>query len=505
MLDSLVGTILTDARAVLDDLDPFLLELEVSAERADAALLSTIYNTTPLLSNGLTLLGLTDAVALVDLLQLVTGAFRSKTLSLSYVSIREVIRGFSALVAFLDSADSEKISKAKSALRELVEQEWESEAEELLAVHSLCDPFGNAAFAVSGHVLSSEFMQECSCYVLEFDGSGVLSGTQFTPFSLLQFLYKSGQVLDVQFAPPQSGAYLQVLYATVLDAEQLQMVLDIPLETIHTISREAFSGESPAWASAELVLNEQGDDEPASLYEDTCSEDFEADDSESTSSVSSDHVPSGSASLPLFDDPQSVQPSITDSSAAVDKFALLEAELEGELFEEALSAGIEARSFDRAKQELPEKITSASTSVPIEAQEERAEGETSCQAEEAPQDVAVNVDTVEELHGFSCERAAGKVTLYVSSVSSVTKAEQLRAALLELLSSHVGITLVLRSSIRGNLEVLQLLLSAAMTAGLRRQGFHVSGEGKESVKTLLSGCGITMDVLKAQGIADFLG
>ena len=64
--------------------------------------------------------------------------------------------------------------------------------------------------------------------------------------------------------------------------------------------------------------------------------------------------------------------------------------------------------------------------------------------------------------------------------------------------------LVLEESIEGNLELLQLLLSAAMTAGLRRQQFTVSGKGKKSVEALLAGCGITVDVLKAQGIAEFL-
>lgn len=497
MLDSLVGTILTDARTVLDDLDPFLLELEVSAERADAALLSTIYNTTPLLSNGFTLLGLTDAVALVDLLQLVTGAFRSKTLSLSYVTIREVIRGFSALIAFLDSADSEKISKANNALRALITETWPSEAEAMLAAHSLCDPLGNKAFVVSGYVLSSEFIQECSCYVLELDESGVLAGTQFTPFSLLQFLYKSGQVLDVQFAPPQSDAYLQVLYATVLDAEQLQMVLDIPEESIFPISMSSFASDSPAWNASEAGLKK----------EDSVAQPFKKDNDEHrlpeppTSSFTEQKT-TESLSLPLEnEEPQSV-PSAMAASSAVDKFALLEAELEGELFEEALSAGIEARSLDKAKQELPENVASVSQSA-TEQQEESVKIVTAAPVEDALLSGS-SVDSLEDLHGFSCERADNKVTLYVSSIVDMVEAEQLRAALLELLSSHLEIELVLGAPIRGNLEVLQLLLSAAMTAGLRRQAFRVSGEGKESVAVLLAGCGITLDVLKAQGIADFL-
>lgn len=497
MLDSLVGTILTDARTVLDDLDPFLLELEVSAERADAALLSTIYNTTPLLSNGFTLLGLTDAVALVDLLQLVTGAFRSKTLSLSYVTIREVVRGFSALIAFLDSADSEKISKANNALRELIKETWPTETEAMLTPHSLCDPFGNKAFAVSGHVLSSEFIQECSCYVLELDESGVLAGTQFTPFSLLQFLYKSGQVLDVRFAPPQSKAYLQVLYATVLDAEQLQMVLDIPQEAIFTISTSSFSSDSPAWSASESHLEK--DEFVAQPFE---KDNDEVPLTEPSADLSIEQKATESLSLPLdSEEPQSVSSTMATSSA-VDKFALLEAELEGELFEEALTAGIEARSLDKAKQELPEKVASVSESRAEQPEESEAV------VAEAPVDEASRidspVDSVEELHGFSCERTDRDVTLYVSSIADIVEAERLRAALLELLSCHLDIELVLEAPISGNLEVLQLLLSAAMTAGLRRQAFRVSGEGKESVAVLLAGCGITLDVLKAQGIADFL-
>lgn len=518
MLDSLVGTILTDARTVLDDLDPFLLDLEVSAERADAVLLSTIYNTTPLLSNCFNLLGLTDAVALVDLLQLVIGAFRKRTLSLSYVNIREVIRAFSALVAFLDSADAEKISKANNALKELIEATWPSDAKAMLATHSLRDPQGNVAFSVSGYVLQGDFMQECACFVLELDDSGLLAGTQFTPFSLLQFLYKSGQVLGVQFASPASGAYLQILFATVLNAEQLQMVLDIPEEAIHAVSMSAFDSKNPAWKSAPPLVDsddvEPVEDEPfqtelsesyvpleavepvgaASLKEHKPADDslYEMSDqqgvSDSLNGFASSYGPKEYAS-----------PSLSSDSIADDKFALLEAELEGELFEEALSAGIASRSLDKAQQELPEKVE-GTTSSDEDSQVQGALLDGTL--EEAKR---VPAKQLEELHGFSFERDSDSVTLYVSTIENAVEAEQLRAVLLELLSTSADVDLVLRTPIRGNLELLQLLLSAAMTAGLRRQKFTVSGEGKESVAMLLAGCGITIDVLKAQGIADFLG
>lgn len=522
MLDSLVGTILTDARTVLDDLDPFLLDLEVSAERADAVLLSTIYNTTPLLSNCFNLLGLTDAVALVDLLQLVVGAFRKRTLSLSYVNIREVIRAFSALVAFLDSADAEKISKANNALKELIEATWPSDANAMLAMHSLRDPQGNVAFSVSGYVLQDDFMQECTCFVLELDDSGLLAGTQFTPFSLLQFLYKSGQVLGVQFASPASGAYLQVLFATVLNAEQLQMVLDIPEEAIHAVPMSAFDSKNPAWKSALPLVDpddvETADDEsfPTELSE--SSEHFEVVEpvgettveesklaDEPLYGISDQQGTPDSVDVPArsYEPKEYAAPSLSSDSIADDKFALLEAELEGELFEEALSAGIASRSLDKAQQELPEKVEVTTSSDAEPSKDSQVQGTLL----EETLDVAKPVPEtqIEELHGFSFERDSSSVKLYVSTIDNAVEAEQLRAVLLELLSTHVDVELVLRAPICGNLELLQLLLSAAMTAGLRRQEFKVSGEGKESVAMLLAGCGITIDVLKAQGIADFLG
>lgn len=515
MLDSLVGTILTDARTVLDDLDPFLLDLEVSAERADAVLLSTIYNTTPLLSNCFNLLGLTDAVALVDLLQLVIGAFRKRTLSLSYVNIREVIRAFSALVAFLDSADAEKISKANNALKELIEATWPSDAKTMLAMHSLRDPQGDVAFSVSGYVLQDDFMQECTCFVLELDDSGLLAGTQFTPFSLLQFLYKSGQVLGVQFASPASGAYLHVLFATVLNTEQLQMVLDIPEEAIHVVSMSAFDSKNPAWKSALLPIGTDNvetcnvEARQIEISKNPESTDVASlEESESAAplyGVSDQQRPLDSADIPVssYQPREYASPSLSSDSIADDKFALLEAELEGELFEEAISAGIASRSLDKAQQELPEKAESTTSSDAEPSEHSQAQGTlldgTLDAAKQEP------AKQVEELHGFSYERNSNSVTLYVSTVENAVEAEQLRAVLLELLSTSADVELVLRVPIHGNLELLQLLLSAAMTAGLRRQEFKVSGEGKESVAMLLAGCGITIDVLKAQGIADFLG
>ncbi|WP_027361077.1 hypothetical protein [Halodesulfovibrio aestuarii] len=514
MLDSLVGTILTDVRTVLEDLDPFLLELEVSAERADAALLSTIYNTTPLLSNCFNLLGLTDAVALVDLLQLVTGAFRKHVLSLSYVHIREVIRGFSALVAFLENADAEKISIAIDALKQLVEEAWPAESKTMLASHSLRDPLGHVAFSILGYVLQDDFMHECTCFVLELDDSGVLAGTQFTPFSLLQFLYKSGQVLDVQFAPPESEAYLQVLFATVLDEEQLQMVLDIPADAIHVVSTSSFGSKSPAWdvtartdafsgadgmhhnaieevdkSSVGAGTSEVGDSVDGCLYEDAKGQNVSA-----SSGVVEDSYQQSEYAPHAF----------SSNSSAADKFALLEAELEGELFEEALSAGIAAQSFDKAKQEVAEKAEATpSCRSDISSDEKQTPAR-------IPDDLLSEirqepVRQTKELHGFVYESDHNNVSLYVSKVENAVEAEQLRAALLELLSSHADVELVLRTPIRGNLELLQLLLAAAMTAGLRRQNFRVSGEGRESVAELLASCGITFDVLKAQGLADFLG
>ncbi|MFA9396365.1 MAG: hypothetical protein ACERJ1_16880 [Halodesulfovibrio sp.] len=516
MLDSLVGTILTDARTVLDDLDPFLLDLEVSAERADTVLLSTIYNTTPLLSNCFNLLGLTDAVALVDLLQLVIGAFRKRTLSLSYVNIREAIRAFSALVAFLDSADVEKISKANNALKELIEATWPSDAKTMLAMHSLRDPQGNVAFSISGYVLQDDFMQECTCFVLELDDSGLLAGTQFTPFSLLQFLYKSGQVLGVQFASPASGAYLQVLFATVLNAEQLQMVLDIPEEAIHVVSMSAFDSKNSAWESALLSIDTDNvENADIETRQTEISESIEytkvasLEESEPADDplygISDQQRPLDSANVPVssYQPREYASPSLSSDSIADDKFALLEAELEGELFEEAISAGIASRSLDKAQQELPEKAEATTSSDAEQAEDSQVQGVLLGGAlDVAKQESAKQM---EELHGFSYERNSNSVTLYVSTIGNVVEAEQLRAVLLELLSTHADVELVLHASIRGNLELLQLLLSAAMTAGLRRQEFKVSGEGKESVAMLLAGCGITTDVLKAQGIADFLG
>lgn len=517
MLDSLVGTILTDARIVLDDLDPFLLELEVSAERADAALLSTIYNTTPLLSNCFNLLGLTDAVALVDLLQLVTGAFRKQTLSLSYVNIREVIRAFSALLAFLDSADTEKISIASEALKELIEGIWPSDAKTMLAAHSLRDPQGHVAFSISGYVLQDDFMQECTCFVLELDDSGQLAGTQFTPFSLLQFLYKSGQVLGVQFASPESGAYLQVLFATVLNAEQLQMVLDIPEEAIHVISLSDFGSKKPGWKSA-TSLSSSDDVERATV--EARQTDLTEETNLTDSAYSEDSKPAedrlyeyaDQQSMPAsteittdsYQQKEHTSSSFSSHAVADDKFAQLEAELEGELFEEALSAGLASSSFDTAQQELPDKAETAAgrdTETPSDETQVQADvpDETPDLTGQEP------VRQLEGLYGFSYERDSNNVKLYVSTIDNAVEAEQLRAALLELLSSHADVELVLCSPIRGNLELLQLLLSAAMTAGLRRQEFRISGEGKESVAMLLAGCGITIDVLKAQGIADFLG
>ncbi|MCT4534420.1 hypothetical protein [Halodesulfovibrio sp.] len=548
MLDTLVGTILTDARTVLEDLDPFLLDLEVSAERADSALLSTIYNTTPLLSNCFNLLGLTEAVALVDLLQLVTGAFRKKLLSLSYVNIREVIRAFSALVAFLDSADSEKISIATSALNDLIATTWAADAKNMLATHTLRDPQGKVAFSVAGYVLQDELMQEFSCYVLELDDSGQLAGTQFTPFSLLQFLYKSGQVLGVQFASPESGVYLHVLYATVLTAEQLQMVLDIPEASLHLIPSAAFDSPEPAWqasfiakrgeeptvvndiaekayVSEQQVVHRDNSDTllPNNFHEPTITELYKKE----------APLPSQAGTLDTHESEQKAEPEqaqnmqhgveVVDSSKGTaqlsqsidsaspvsgsDKFSQLEAELEGELFEEALSAGILARSLDKAQQELPERVESvaekgASLNVDAEAV---VNGGADTASIEQESELPIQTAPVANMYGFDFTRNKNKVVLYVSTINDEVKAEHLRAALLELFSTQVDVELVLCESIRGNLELLQLLLSAAMTAGLRRQKFCVTGEAKDSVASLLTGCGITENVLKAQGIASFLG
>lgn len=549
MLDTLVGTILTDARTVLEDLDPFLLDLEVSAERADSALLSTIYNTTPLLSNCFNLLGLTEAVALVDLLQLVTGAFRKKLLSLSYVNIREVIRAFSALVAFLDSADSEKISIATNALNDLIATTWAADAKNMLATHTLRDPQGKVAFSVAGYVLQDELMQECSCYVLELDDSGQLAGTQFTPFSLLQFLYKSGQVLGVQFASPESGVYLHVLYATVLTAEQLQMVLDIPEASLHLIPSAAFDSPDPAWQALFIAKRDEepivvndiaekayvGEQQtghsidtnsdtllPNNFHESTITEPYKKE----------APLPSQAGTLDTHESEQKAEPEqsqntqhgvgVADSSkggaqlsqsidsvspiSGSDKFSQLEAELEGELFEEALSAGILARSLDKAQQELPERVESVAekgASLNVDA-EVVADGVADTASVEQESELQIQTAPVANMYGFDFTRNKNKVVLYVSTINDEVKAEHLRAALLELFSTQVDVELVLRESIRGNLELLQLLLSAAMTAGLRRQKFCVTGEAKDSVASLLTGCGITENVLKAQGIASFL-
>ena len=497
MLDSLVGTILTDARTVLDELDPYLLELEIAAERADAALLAKIYNTTPILSNSLSLLGLTDAVVLVDLLQLVTGAFRKQTLSLSSQHIREVLRGFSALLAFFDSADAEKVAAAIDALRSLAETVWGSEAEALLSQHTLQSPEGSVAFSVSGFVLQDEMMQECSLFVLELDETGRLAGSEFSPFGLLQFLLKSGQILGVQFAPQESGVYLQVLFATVLTDEQLQMMLDLPLSSIHQISKHSFDSSTPAWERGVSV----------SLYDDASSE--VGADKPVDSLVSSDVQSVEKGSMPSVQAAESSSPDVSGTLSTKqdelpacsedDRFDMFEAELGDALWEEALSSGIAERSLERASQEIPQTQPENNEGVLPDGQSVAAP---EYQIEELPEEPVG--EPLDVMYGYSVRRSDELAVLHVGTVSDEIQAEQLRAALLELLSSHTAINLVLDESIEGNLELLQLLLSAAMTAGLRRQQFTVSGKGKKSVETLLAGCGITVDVLRAQGIAGFL-
>lgn len=502
MLDSLVGTILTDARSVLDELDPYLLELEVTAESAEAALLATIYNTTPILSNSLSLLGLTDAVVLVDLLQLVTGAFRKKKLSLSSKYIREVVRGFSALLAFLDSADSEKVTTSINALRSLVVSVWGSEAEAGLLQQTLQSPEGSVAFSISDFVLQDELTQECTLFVLELDETGKLAGAEFSPFGLLQFLLKSGQVLGVQFAPQDSGVYLQVLFATVLTGEQLHMMLDLPVSSIHQISKRSFGAGTPAWKRGQS----------APIFNDTPPE-LQPEMSEYASApVDGRSVAAGNA----VPEPPAEPKASNQSDGCVlsakqheasersedDRFDMFEAELGDALWEEALSSGIVERSLERVEQEIPQKQDEGSDAALSDGQRVEA-GSPENQAE-ALQAEDVPAEPLEEMYGYPVERFEGLAVLHVGFVSDEIQAEQLRAALLELLSSHAEIKLVLTESIDGNLELLQLLLSAAMTAGLRRQQFTVSGVGRKSVETLLAGCGITMDILKAQGIAEFL-
>jgi hypothetical protein len=278
----------------------------------------------------------------------------------------------------------------------------------------------------------------------------------------------------------------------------------------------AFDSKNPAWKSVPLSVG--SDDVETADGEARQAEFSESAEAAALASLeerkpADDHLYGGaerqctsaSVDVPasLYEPQEYDSSSFSSDSAADEKFALLEAELEGELFEEALSAGIASRSLGKAQQELPEKLE-ATTSSDTESSEDFQEQGTLL-------DETLNVakqesaKQLEELHGFSYERDSNGVTLYVSTIENAVEAEQLRAALLELLSSHADVELVLRAPIRGNLELLQLLLSAAMTAGLRRQEFKVSGEGKESVAMLLAGCGITIDVLKAQGIADFLG
>lgn len=497
MLDSQVGTIFTDARTVLDDLDPYLLELEVAAERADAALLSTIYNSTPILSNSLSLLGLTDAVVLVDLLQLVTGAFRKQKLPLSSQYIREVVRGFSALLAFFDSADAEKVTASIDALRSLVGTAWGSEADVVLSQHTLKSPEGADAFSVSGFVLQDELMQECMLFVLELDGTGRLAGSDFSPFGLLQFLLKSGQVLGVQFAPQKSGVYLQVLFATVLTGEQLQMMLDLPLSSIHQISKQSFDSNVPAWKRG-IPAPVDSDVEPdRSAVTAVSSEEYSFAEESAPSSqvVSSSSEVSDRCMLPSEQHEQPV-------SAEDDRFDMFEAELGDALWEEALSSGIAERSLERASQEIPQ-TQSEENDVEVAGEHPLSVSTPDKQVEEPPTTESV-AEPFDVMYGYPVKRSEELAVLHVGTVADDIQAEQLRAALLELLSSHAAINLVLDESIEGNLELLQLLLSAAMTAGLRRQQFTVSGKGKKSVETLLAGCGITVDVLKAQGIAEFL-
>ncbi len=241
--------------ALLSELEPHLLELEVAGEEAESELVGRIFRIVHAIRGSASLLGLENLEDLARLIECVLDLLRSGTLPLTQGVIRDVLRSCSVVQTMVEGEADEHYDACMATLKEHAAGVME-DAAMLNVRYPISLPDGRPIMQMTGHELEACMMNDAFLYVLEFDMKRDVTDKDITPLSLLEYLQKSGHVLgthcsgsldDAACGCAEGHTTLFVLFSSILEPDLVDAVFMLDRQQIHQLDLTDIVNGGGSW------------------------------------------------------------------------------------------------------------------------------------------------------------------------------------------------------------------------------------------------------------------
>ena len=270
MPEALLEQFYRRSASLVEELEPYLLELEVADEQADSELLGRILRVVTSVRMGAGLLGEERLLRLARLLEIVLERLRSGSLQLAHEGVRTILRGCSVLAAIAGNEDTSRYDDAVAALEALAQSHMPSEGM-FDPGYPICFADGKPIMHLSGYELEQCGGDGAFLYMLTFNLHADIGAKDITPLDLLEFLQKSGHVIATHCECDLAAAVccetdlkgvLYVLFSSILEQDLVEAVFMLDSRQI-----QALDVLTLASGTLSLTAEERSPDDGAALYD----------------------------------------------------------------------------------------------------------------------------------------------------------------------------------------------------------------------------------------------
>jgi two-component system, chemotaxis family, sensor kinase CheA len=248
MDDEILDMFLEDTREHLADIETDILDIEEGGPDFDPELVNKVFRTAHSIKGSAGFLGLDGIRDLSHKIENVLDIIRSGELATTSEVLNVILRGFDRLSELVDNhqeSNDMDISGQVAALTNLIAAPLPQEEKKTVTTSTgVALPDGREIFTPSEHELKQAMKGGNFIYLVEFDLIHDVHDKGQTPFDLLQFLGKSGLIMDCTMgitdvgdleSEPSNRIPFYVLYSSILEPELVNMVLQVSSEYIHLV------------------------------------------------------------------------------------------------------------------------------------------------------------------------------------------------------------------------------------------------------------------------------
>ncbi|MFV0347549.1 MAG: STAS domain-containing protein [Halodesulfovibrio sp.] len=261
MPEALLEQFYRRSASLVEELEPYLLELEVADEQADSELLGRIIRVVTSVRMGAGLLGEARLLRIARLLEIALERMRSGSLKLAHGGVRTILRGCSVLAAIAGNEDISKYDEAVSALEALAQSHMSSEGM-FDPGYPICLADGKPIMHLSGYELEQCGGDGAFLYMLTFNLHADIGAKDITPLDLLEFLQKSGHVIATHCECDLAATVccetdlkgiLYVLFSSILEQDLVEAVFMLDSRQIQALDVLTLASGAVELASEDVL------------------------------------------------------------------------------------------------------------------------------------------------------------------------------------------------------------------------------------------------------------